>query len=219
MCPLNQLFAQTMIAMIVKSWNFSWPPFRPRLLREKQPTLVLIVCSTLPPPYLPHQKKTTPPPFHCLPVNPGYFGRTSWLSWFSRKKGRGRTGQEATLKQPRELNFQFWNQIFGQVTRQWAWPTGTTQTESTFQQYTVRSLFCWVKFIFLPALFWMPFLGKSLEHDFLLFHIGIITMHWLGRSQKYRNGYFSFQNCSTTKNDSKDSFFSGLTTYHIWNVS
>ena len=22
----------------------------------------------------------TPPPFHCLPVNPGYFGRTSWLS-------------------------------------------------------------------------------------------------------------------------------------------
>ena len=98
------------------------------------------------------------------------------------------------------------------VTRQWAWPTGTTQTESTFQQYTVRSLFCWVKFIFLPALFWMPFLGKSLEHDFLLFHIGIITMHWLGRSQKYRNGYFSFQNCSTTKNDSKDSFFSGLTT-------
>ena len=83
-------------------------------------------------PYLPHQKKTTPPPFHCLPVNPGYFGRTSWLSWFSRKKGRGRTGQEATLKQPRELNFQFWNQIFGQVTRQWAWPTGTTQTESTF---------------------------------------------------------------------------------------
>ena len=79
-------------------------------------------------PYLPHQKKTTPPPFHCLPVNPGYFGRTSWLSWFSRKKGRGRTGQEATLKQPRELNFQFWNQIFGQVTRQWAWATGTTQT-------------------------------------------------------------------------------------------
>ena len=54
---------------------------------------------------------------------------------------------------------------------------GMTQTESTFQQYTVRSLFCWVKFIFLPALFWMPFLGKSLEHDFLLFHIGIITMH------------------------------------------
>ena len=56
----------------------------------------------------------------------------------------------------------------------------------------------------------MPFLGKSLEHDFLLFHIGIITMHWLGRSQKYRNGYFSFQNCSTTENDSKDFFFQRL---------
>ena len=72
-----------------------------------------------------------PSPFHCLPVNPGYFGRTSWLSWFSRKKSRGRTGQEATLKQPRKLIFQSWNQIFGQVTRQWAWPTGTTQKEST----------------------------------------------------------------------------------------
>ena len=72
-----------------------------------------------------------PSPFHCLPVNPGYFGRTSWLSWFSRKKSRGRNGQEATLKQPRKLIFQSWNQIFGQVTRQWAWPTGTTQKEST----------------------------------------------------------------------------------------
>ena len=72
-----------------------------------------------------------PSPFHCLPVNPGYFGRTSWLSWFSRKKSRGRTGQETTLKQPRKLIFQSWNQIFGQVTRQWAWPTGTTQKEST----------------------------------------------------------------------------------------
>ena len=80
MCPLNQLFAQTMLAMIVKLCKFFWPPFRPRLLWEKQPTLVLIVCSTLPP-YLPHQKyKKKPPPFHCLPVNPGYFGRTSWLS-------------------------------------------------------------------------------------------------------------------------------------------
>ena len=28
----------------------------------------------------------SPPPFHCLPVNPGYLGRTSWLSWFSRRK-------------------------------------------------------------------------------------------------------------------------------------
>jgi len=51
-------------------------------------------------------------------VNPGYFGRTSWLSWFSRKKSRGRTGQEGTLNQPRKLIFQSWNQIFGQVTRQ-----------------------------------------------------------------------------------------------------
>ena len=59
----------------------------------------------------------TPPPFHCLPVNPGYFGRTSWLSWFSRKKGRGRTGQEANLKRPRKLIFQSWNQIYVQVTR------------------------------------------------------------------------------------------------------
>ena len=77
------------------------------------------------------QRCRSPSPFHCLPVNPGYFGRTSWLSWFSRKKSRGRTGQEATLKQPRKLIFQSWNQIFGQVTRQWAWPTGTTQKEST----------------------------------------------------------------------------------------
>ena len=45
--------------------------------------------------------------------------------------GLGRNGQEATLKQPRKLIFQSWNQIFGQVTRQWAWPTGTTQKEST----------------------------------------------------------------------------------------
>ena len=53
-----------------------------------------------------------------------------WVD-FQEKKGRGRTGQEATLKQPRKLIFQTWNQIFGQVTRQWAWPTGTTQKEST----------------------------------------------------------------------------------------
>ena len=39
-----------------------WHPFRPRLLWEKQPTLVLIVCSTLPP-YLPHQKKPPHPLF------------------------------------------------------------------------------------------------------------------------------------------------------------
>ena len=84
-----------------------------------------------PPPTPPHPNNPAPSPFHCLPVNPGYFGRTSWLSWFSRKKSRGRTGQETTLKQPRKLIFQSWNQIFGQVTRQWAWPTGTTQKEST----------------------------------------------------------------------------------------
>ena len=42
----------------------------------------------------------------CLLVNPGYFGRTSWLNLFSRrKKGRDRTGQEDTLKQPRKLIF------------------------------------------------------------------------------------------------------------------
>ena len=84
-----------------------------------------------PTPPAPHPNNPAPSPFHCLPVNPGYFGRTSWLSWFSRKKSRGRTGQETTLKQPRKLIFQSWNQIFGQVTRQWAWPTGTTQKEST----------------------------------------------------------------------------------------
>ena len=90
------------------------------------------VLHTPPPTPTPsHPNNPAPSPFHCLPVNPGYFGRTSWLSWFSRKKGRGRTGQEATLKQPRKLIFQTWNQIFGQVTRQWAWPTGTTQKEST----------------------------------------------------------------------------------------
>ena len=37
-------------------------------------------CVLHTPPYLPHQKKNTPPPFHCLPVKSGYFGRTSWLS-------------------------------------------------------------------------------------------------------------------------------------------
>ena len=34
--------------------------------------------------------------------------------------GCSQTGWEATLKQPRKLIFQSWNQIFGQVTRQWA---------------------------------------------------------------------------------------------------
>ena len=92
----------------------------------------LCAPHSLPPhPTPPHPNNPAPSPFHCLPVNPGYFGRTSWLSWFSRKKSRGRTGQETTLKQPRKLIFQSWNQIFGQVTRQWAWPTGTTQKEST----------------------------------------------------------------------------------------
>ena len=61
MCPLNQLFAQTMLAVIVKLWKFFWPPFRPRLLWEKQPTLVLIVCSTLPSPTS-HTKKKPPHP-------------------------------------------------------------------------------------------------------------------------------------------------------------
>ena len=28
----------------------------------------------------PHPNNPAPSPFHCLPVNPGYFGRTSWLS-------------------------------------------------------------------------------------------------------------------------------------------
>ena len=95
-------------------------------------TNVGAVVEPPPPPHPPpHPNNPAPSPFHCLPVNPGYFGRTSWLSWFSRKKSRGRTGQETTLKQPRKLIFQSWNQIFGQVTRQWAWPTGTTQKEST----------------------------------------------------------------------------------------
>ena len=156
----------------------------------------------------PHPNNPAPSPFHCLPVNPGYFGRTSWLSWFSRKKSRGRTGQEATLKQPRELNFQFWNQIFGQVMRQWAWP----KQSQPFQQYTVKSLFRSVKFLFLPALFWVAFFCKFSNQDFLLFHNGIITLHCLGRWQIYRRGYFSFQNCSTTKNDSTVSIFSELTT-------
>ena len=155
----------------------------------------------------------TPPPFHCLPVNPGYFGRTSWLSSFSRKKGRGRTGQEATLKQPRELNFQFWNQIFGQVTRQWAWPTGTTQTESTFSAiYGKITILFGEILIFTSTVLGGLFFCKFLNQDFLLFHNGIITLHCLGRSQIYRRGYFSFQNCSTTKNDSTVSIFSGLTT-------
>ena len=46
------------IFVIVKLWKFFWPPFRPRLLWEKQPTLVLIVCSTLPP-SLPPAPKTS----------------------------------------------------------------------------------------------------------------------------------------------------------------
>ena len=163
-----------------------------------------------PPP--PHPNNPAPSPFHCLPVNPGYFGRTSWLSWFSRKKSRGRTGQETTLKQPRKLIFQSWNQIFGQVTRQWAWPTGTTQKESTSS-----AIYCKITISFGEILiFTSTFLGgfffcKFSNQDFLLFHNGIITLHCLGRWQIYRRGYFSFQNSSMTKNDSTVSIFSELT--------
>ena len=79
------------------------------------------------------------------------------------------------------------------------------------QQYTVKSLFRSVKFLFLPALFWVAFFCKFSNQDFSLFHNGIITLHCLGRWQIYRRGYFSFQNSSTTKNDSTVSIFSELT--------
>ena len=67
---------------------------------------------------------------------------------------------------------------------------------------TAKSLFRSVKFLFLPALFWVAFFCKFSNQDFLLFHNGIITLHCLGRWQIYRRGYFSFQNSSMTKNDS-----------------
>ena len=152
-----------------------------------------------------------PSPFHCLPVNPGYFGRTSWLSWFSRKKGRGRTGQEATLKQPRKLIFQTWNQIFGQVTRQWAWPTGTTQKESTSSAIYCKITISFGEILIFTSTVLGGFFCKFSNQDFLLFHNGIITLHCLGRWQIYRRGYFSFQNSSMTKNDCTVSIFSELT--------
>ena len=152
-----------------------------------------------------------PSPFHCLPVNPGYFGRTSWLSWFSRKKSRGRTGQEATLKQPRKLIFQSWNQIFGQVTRQWAWPTGTTQKESTSSAIYCKITISFGEILIFTSTVLGGFFCKFSNQDFLLFHNGIITLHCLGRWQIYRRGYFSFQNSSMTKNDSTVSIFSELT--------
>ena len=56
----------------------------------------------LPPPPTPPPPKLPPnpslPPFHCLPVDPGRYGRSSWLVDFQEEKSRGRTVQEATLK-------------------------------------------------------------------------------------------------------------------------
>ena len=129
----------------------------------------------------PHPNNPAPSPFHCLPVNPGYFGRTSWLSWFSRKKSRGRTGQETTLKQPRKLIFQSWNQIFGQVTRQWAWPTGTTQKESTSSAIYCKITISFGEiFIFTSSVLGVFFL-QFFKLGFLTFHNGIVRQKGLLR--------------------------------------
>ena len=144
------------------------------------------------------------------PALPVYFGRTSWLSWFSRKKSRGRNGQEATLKQPRNQIFQSWNQIFGQVTRQWAWPTGTTQKESTSSAIYCKITISFGEIPIFTSTFLGGFFCKFSNQDFLLFHNGIITPHCLGRWQINMRGYFSFQNSSMTKNDSTVSIFSEL---------
>ena len=43
--------------------------------------------------------------FHCLPVNPGYFGRTSWLSWFSRKKRPRQNWPRGHFEATQKANF------------------------------------------------------------------------------------------------------------------
>ena len=121
---------------------------------------------------------------------------------FCKKKSRGRTGQEATLKQPRKQKPNF---SYGRG------PLAQPKQSQLLQQYTVKSLFRSVKFLLLPALFWVAFFCcKFSNQGFLLFHKWIITLHCLSRWQIYRRGYFSFQNRSTTKNDSTVSFFQSL---------
>ena len=53
----------------------------------------------------PHPNNPAPSPFHCLPVNPGYFGRTSWLSWFSRKKRPRQNWPRGHFEATQKANF------------------------------------------------------------------------------------------------------------------
>ena len=101
MCLLKQPFAPTMIAVIVKLWNFSWPPFRPRLLWEKQPTLVLIVCSTLPP-CLPHQKKH---PLFISPCEPRLFWQNQLAELIFKKKKPRQNWSRGHFEATQKANF------------------------------------------------------------------------------------------------------------------
>ena len=102
MCPLNQLFAQTMIAVIERLQNFSWPPFRPRLLWEKQPTLVLIVCSTLPP--LPPQQPC-PIPFSLSPCEPRLFWQNQLAELIFKKKKPRQNWSRGHFEATQKANF------------------------------------------------------------------------------------------------------------------
>ena len=81
---------------------------------------------------------------------------------FKKKKKPRQNWSRGHFETTQKANFQSWNQIFGQVTQRWAWPTGTTQKSQLLsqllQQCTAKSLFCPVKFLSLPALFWVAFL-------------------------------------------------------------
>ena len=155
MCPLKQLFAPTIIAVIVRLWNF-WPSFAlgPGCY-GRDSRLWFWLCAPL--------------LLHCLPVDPGRYGRSSCLSWFSRRKKTMQKWSRGHFEATKKAHFSILKPNF------WSGDTGTTQTESTS-----RAIFCKIAISFGEILIFTSivlggfFLLQFFQLNFLLFHNGIV---------------------------------------------
>ena len=154
-----------------------------------------------------------PIPFSLSPCEPRLFWQNQLAELIFKKKKPRQNWSRGHFEATQKANFSilkpnFWSGDTAMGMAHWHNPKRVNFFSNILQNhYFVR----WNSYFYQHCSGW-PFFCKFLNQDFLLFHNGIITLHCLGRSQIYRRGYFSFQNCSTTKNDSTVSIFSELTT-------